>query len=254
MAKTARQQVRDLRDTAPARALLRLALRGDRVYCPCCDSSFRRFRTYKGPDRVCWVCGAMERHRSVWLHLDRHPELLREGASVLHVAPENVLRNRLRAIPDVTYHGGDLTAEFGPERIDVTDLAFPDGSIDIVVCNHVLEHVPDDRRAMAEIRRVLRPGGWALLLVPDLDGPNVLDVTDEDTTVTTPEERLRRFGQGDHARRYGWDYLARLAEAGLEPDVVNQSQEFDSEFIERCRLTKFDGGVEPLIFGRRVGT
>ncbi len=165
------------------------------------------------------------------------------------MAPENVLRNRLRSVPGAEYHGGDLTAEFGPERIDVTDLQFPDESMDIVVCNHVLEHVPDDRRAMSEIRRVLKPGGWALLLVPDLEGETVLDATDEDATVTSPEERLRRFGQADHVRRYGWDYLQRLELAGLDPEVVDPATVFPPEVVERSRLAKH-GAVEPLIFCR----
>ncbi len=191
----------------------------------------------------------MERHRSVWLELDRHPEMLTPGAAILHVAPERVLGNRLRAIPDAEYHGGDLTAEFGPERIDVTDLQFPDASIDILVCNHVLEHVPDDRKAMAEIRRVLKPNGWALLLVPDLEGDSASQTTDEDPTISDPAERLRWFGQDDHVRRYGWDYLDRLREAGLEPEVVRPETEFGAAAVERYRLAK-RGAVEPLVFCR----
>lgn len=191
----------------------------------------------------------MERHRSVWLQLDRRPEMLTRGAVVLHVAPERVLGNRLRSIPGAEYHGGDLTAEFGPERIDVTDLQFPDQSFDILVCNHVLEHVPDDRKAMAEIHRVLKPDGWALLLVPELEGDSVSETTDEDPTITDPAERLRRFGQDDHVRRYGWDYLVRLREAGLEPEVIRPESEFGVEAVERYRLAK-RGAVEPLVFCR----
>jgi SAM-dependent methyltransferase len=191
----------------------------------------------------------MERHRSVWLQLDRHPEMLIAGAVVLHVAPERVLGNRLRSIPGADYHGGDLTAEFGPERIDVTDLRFPDRSVDILVCNHVLEHVPDDRKAMVEIHRVLKPGGWALLLVPELEGDSVSETTDEDPSITDPAERLRRFGQDDHVRRYGWDYLDRLREAGLEVEVIRPESEFGTAAVERYRLAK-RGAVEPLIFCR----
>lgn len=229
--------------------MIRVALRGDRVHCPCCDSSFRKFRAFKTPDRICWVCGAMERHRSAWLYLDRHPEMLLPAARVLHVAPENVLRNRFKSLPGVEYHGGDLTAEFGPERIDVTDLDFPDRSMDIVVCNHVLEHVRDDRQAMSEIARVLRPDGWALLLVPGLEGDAGGRVTDEDPGVTSPEERLRRFGQRDHVRQYGWDYLDRLRSAGLEPEAVDPAAIFPADLVRGARLA-LPGGVEPLIFAR----
>lgn len=191
----------------------------------------------------------MERHRATWLYLDEHPEMLTPGSRILHIAPENVLRNRFRSIPEVEYHGGDLTAEFGPERIDVTALNFPDDSMDVVVCNHVLEHVPDDQVAMREIARVLRPGGWALLLVPGLEGERGGPVTDEDPAVTSPEERLRRFGQRDHVRQYGWDYLDRLRSAGLEPDVVQPEDEIPPELVRRARLA-LPGGVEPLIFAR----
>lgn len=178
--------------------------------------------------------------------------MLPADARILHVAPENVLRNRFRALPGAEYHGGDLTAEFGPERIDVTRLDFPDRSFDIVVCNHVLEHVPDDRRAMSEIARVLRPDGWALLLVPGLEGNAGGPTTDEDPSVTSPEERLRRFGQRDHVRQYGWDYLDRLRSVGLDPDVVDPGEVFPAELAERARLS-LPGGIEPLIFARPAG-
>jgi SAM-dependent methyltransferase len=221
--------------------LARLAMTGDRVECPCCGARFRSFRPYNGPDRICWSCGSMERHRALWLYLDRHPDMTRRGISVLHVAPEPILSRRLRGIPGVSYRGGDLTAEFGPERIDVTQLQFEDASFDAVVCNHVLEHVPDDRLAMRELARVLRPDGWALLQVPDVDAP----VTDEDPAVTDPDERKRRFGQADHVRRYGWDYVERLQQAGFAVEVASPDQFLPEERIERFRLRKF-GELEPI--------
>jgi SAM-dependent methyltransferase len=235
-----------LRDGRWWARLERLAVLGWRVTCPCCGSSFRRFKAYNGPDRVCWDCGAMERHRSLWLYMDRHPELFRPGMSVLHVAPEPVLRKRLARLPEVRYVSGDLTGEFGPERIDVTQLEFADASFDAVICNHVLEHVPDDRRAMREIARVLKPGGWAVLQVPDVEATR----TDEDTGVTDPAERERRFGQHDHVRRYGWDYVGRLEEAGLSVAVERQETEIPPEIVEQCRLRKF-GEVEPIFICHR---
>jgi ubiquinone/menaquinone biosynthesis C-methylase UbiE len=129
--------------------------------------------------------------------------------------------------------------------VDVTDIDFPDASFDAIFCNHVLEHVPDDRLALREIRRVLRPGGWASLLVPDVDRP----VTDEDPTVTDPHERLRRFGQRDHVRRYGYDYVDRLREAGFVPEVVKMDDVLPDDQLERMRLVKF-GNVEPLFICR----
>jgi SAM-dependent methyltransferase len=154
------------------------------------------------------------------------------------VAPR--LRKRAR-----TYISGDLDAEFGPNRIDVCDLQFDEKTFDIVVCNHVLEHVPDDRRAMREIRRVLKPGGWAMLLVPDVHEAT----TSEDLNVTDPNERLRLYGQTDHVRTYGWDYVDRLSEAGLSTEVIRLGELLTPETIRLCRLVKF-GEVEPLFIAR----
>jgi SAM-dependent methyltransferase len=219
--------------------------RGHSVYCPCCGASFDAFAHVHGPNRECWACSSLERHRLLWLHLERHPEMLGPGLRVLHVAPEQALRRRLLRLPDVSYVGGDLDRQFGEVRIDVTALDFPDESFDVVLCNHVLEHVPDDRRALRELRRVLAPGGWASLLVPDLHTP----ATDEDPTVTSPAERLRRFGQRDHVRRYGWDYVGRLEEAGFRPEVIRMDAFLSADEIGRMRLAKF-GEVEPLVICR----
>jgi SAM-dependent methyltransferase len=219
---------------------------GRSVECPCCGARFRRFEGFHGPDRVCWSCGSLERHRSLWLYLDRRPELTQANLSVLHVAPEPIFRDRLRGIPGVRYVGGDLNADFGPERIDVTRLQFDDSTFDLVMCNHVLEHVTDDRLAMREIARVLKPGGHAILLVPDIAAPE----TDEDPSIVDPAERLRRFGQADHVRRYGWDYVERLREAGLEPKVERPESVLAEALIDRYRLRKF-GDVEPIFVCRR---
>jgi SAM-dependent methyltransferase len=180
------------------------------------------------------------------LYLEAHPEMVRPGLRVLHVAPEPALRLRFETIPTVHYVGGDLDQRFGSARVDVTDIDFPDDSFDAVLCNHVLEHVPDDRRALRELRRVLAPGGWASLLVPLVDE---LPVTDEDPTVTDPGERLRRFGQDDHVRRYGQDYVERVRGAGFEPELVRMDDVLSDDQLERMRLVKF-GEVEPLVICR----
>ncbi len=163
---------------------------------------------------------------------------------ILHIAPERALRPRLEYVA-ASYVAGDLEGEFGELRIDVTRLSFADASFDAVICNHVLEHVADDRSAMDELRRVLRRPGWAILLVPDVAAPTTV----EDPTLEDPEERRRRFGQADHVRRYGWDYLTRLAEAGFAPDVIRMDAELTSDAVERYRLRKF-GEIEPIFFCR----
>jgi SAM-dependent methyltransferase len=210
----------------------RLLYAGDTVACPCCGSTYRRFRTLGLDNRMCWSCGSLERDRLLWLLLDRRPQMLRPGMRILHVAPERALQPRLRSLPGVEYVAGDLDARYAEQRIDVTSLDFPDDSFDAIVCNHVLEHVPDDRRAMRELRRVLRPGGWSVLLVPPLDRP----VTDEDSTLADRAERVRRFGQHDHVRRYGWDYVDRLGAAGFRVTEEKLDSEIDEEAAQRYRL------------------
>jgi len=218
--------------------------RGEIVSCPCCGSAFDVFAPLHGENRLCWRCGSLERDRLLWLFLDSRPQLLADRPRLLHVAPERSLRERLRTSAS-QYLGGDLDAAFADRRIDVTALEFGDDAFDAVVCNHVLEHVPDDRRAMRELRRVLRPGGWAVLLVPDVDRSETL----EDPSVTDRAERERLFGQVDHVRRYGWDYLDRLLEAGLQPEVVDMEAELGPGAIERHRLRKL-GATEPIFVCR----
>jgi len=111
------------------------------------------------------------------------------------------------------YLSVDMDASRAMRAANLTRLPFPDEQYDAIVCNHVLEHVPDDRRAMAELYRVLKPGGWAALLVPMTE-----TLTDEDPAAS-PEERKKRFGQEDHVRLYGRDYLDRLREAGFRVSV-----------------------------------
>lgn len=226
--------------------LNRLRKRGSQVYCPCCETWQRDFRALVMPDRQCWVCGSLERHRLLSFLFDIRPELLRPSMSILHVAPEPQVAPRVRRAA-LRYVSGDLNAEFGPERLNLLHLPFADREFDAVVCNHVLEHIPDDQQAIREIHRVLRPGAWAILLVPDVTSLRTVETPD----ITDPDEMLRLYGQRDHVRRYGWDYLDRLRDSGLEPEVVRFQQILSSETIRTCRLLKF-GEVEPVFLARRT--
>jgi SAM-dependent methyltransferase len=127
----------------------------------------------------------------------------------------------------------DLDSPLAMERCDITAIPEPDGAFDVVICNHVLEHIPDDRRAMRELRRVLRPGGLAVLQHPVQDRPD----TYEDPGVVDPVERLRVFGQEDHVRIYGWDMLDRLRTAGFQ-DVATPElwEEFSPDELGRLGL------------------
>jgi SAM-dependent methyltransferase len=209
-----------------------LIYRGDTVACPCCGSTYRKFHALGLENRMCWSCGSLERDRLLWLLFDRRPQMLAPGMRILHVAPERALQPRLDSLPGVEYVAGDLDARYAHDRIDVTALGFSDDSFDAILCNHVLEHVPDDERAIRELRRVLRPGGWAILLVPLVDRAT----TDEDPGVTDRAERVRRFGQHDHVRQYGWDYLDRLEKAGFDVSDERLDREIDDRTAERYRL------------------
>ncbi|HEX7085346.1 MAG TPA: class I SAM-dependent methyltransferase [Vicinamibacterales bacterium] len=187
--------------------------------CPCCGheaSAFLPFGRIPRTNAQCPDCGALERHRLLALLFDRRPSLLAGARTVLHVAPERPLTRRL-ARPGAVYVTCDLMAPGVSVRLDLTRLPFADRTFDAVLCNHVLEHVPDDRRAMAELRRVLRPSGWAILQSP-VDSR--LERTLEDPTVTDPAERERLFGQKDHVRQYGRDYAARLQDAGFALELI----------------------------------
>jgi SAM-dependent methyltransferase len=185
--------------------------RGTARTCPCCGGRFRTFlpaRVDRRPNAICPRCGSAERHRLLWFYLERETDIFERGGRVLHIAPEPRLARRLRAHPAIEHVGGDVSG-LGGRVLDVTRLPFPDASFDVVLCSHVLEHVPDDRLALRELRRVLR--GFGVLQVPIHPG-----ATDEDPTVTDPDERRKRFGQSDHVRRYGPDFAERARSAGFD--------------------------------------
>ena len=182
--------------------------------------------------QTCPVCRADSRTRLAWLYATRVAHLLAAPVRLLHVAPEIGLYTRLAASANVDYEPGDLEPELYPwapqiRRIDLTALPYPDADFDVVIANHVLEHVADESRALAEIRRVLRPGGWAMLAVPIA---HKLDHTREDPSVVAPESRERLFGQSDHLRLYGRDYPQRLARAGFSVELWDGHRAGDSDF------------------------
>lgn len=210
--------------------------RGSRYACPCCGGRFRsllRAGRRRRPNARCPRCGSYERHRLLWLFLERRSELFRRPLRVLHVAPEPVFRTALRAVHGSGYVTGDLASPLADVRLDVARLPFASGRFDAVLCNHVLEHVRDDRAALAELHRVLRPGGVAVLQHPV---KRSLAVTLEDPAVRSPEARRRLYGQADHVRRYGRDFDDRVRAAGFSLDPVDYAAELGPEAVERHAL------------------
>lgn len=167
----------------------------------------------------------------VALLLEQRSELLPDGASVLHIAPEPALRRIFEAVHGVRYTACDLyAAGYGHpadvENVDITQAPYPDRSFDLIFCSHVLEHIPDDRRAMREMLRLLTERGHAMILVPVRFD---LATTYEDASITDPETRRQAFGQHDHVRSYGRDFPAQLAAAGFAVEVIRLPEQGSEE-------------------------
>lgn len=233
-----RAALRQMLPSPLGKALLELYIlpyRGRRYECPVCGGRWRRMWTQgRKPrrDARCPRCGSLERHRLHWLYFQT-TGLFRERLRMLHMAPERAFHSHFRQMQNLHYITGDLFADNVNTRLDITRLPFADGSFDVILCSHVLEHIPDDAAAMRELRRVLRPGGWALLEVP-LDKNR--EQTYEDPAITSPEERLRAFGQEDHVRVYGRDYRERLEAAGFKVREDDFYHRLTPEQVQRHRL------------------
>ncbi len=234
---------------------LLLGLRGDRVLCNICG--WKGSKLADDPwhaGTVCPVCRSQVRHRMLGAMLDGMctvpgmglSELL-SGKDILHFAPERQLRDRICAMAGryttADYERGDCDL-----RLDMSAMSsVTDKSHDIVIACDVLEHVPDDRAALRELRRILRPGGVAVLTVPQKDPPSE---TDEDPTVTDEAERERRFGQKDHVRMFGDDFAERVREAGFTVDLIDAST-FEESVRSRHVLAPPEPNPHPLATNHR---
>lgn len=203
-----------------------LFYRGNAVQCPVCESKFRIFMPYgrlkPRPNALCPNCLSLERHRLMWLYLRERSSFFREKQMVLHIAPEACFIRRFEKLHGDGYITADIESPLAKVKMDIHAIPFAENTFDIVLCNHVLEHVDDDIQAMREIRRVLKPNGFAILQVPFFNP--VGEATFEDNSIRDPRERERIFGQNDHVRKYGRDYAQRIAAAGLiakEDEYVN---------------------------------
>jgi SAM-dependent methyltransferase len=208
-------------------------------YCPICRSHVRRFLPFgcvmQRPNALCPVCGSLERDRLVWTYMNQNKTLFNGSPlKLLHFAPEPWFEERFSKTPHVDYLSADLNDPRAMVRMDITAIPEADNTFDAIYCSHVLEHIPDDRKAMSELLRVLKPGGWAILQVPVEDR----DATFEDWSVQTPEERERAFGQNDHVRIYGRDYQERLRMAGFQVTMIPVIQSYTERQIRRLGLDR----------------
>lgn len=228
-----------------ARPFLVLGLKGDRYTDPIDGKSFTKFLPYGYEQQRENVLSpstlSLERHRLLWLYLKDHTNFFTAPHKVLHFAPEQAFYKRFRKLKNLEYTTTDLHSPLADVKADICDLPFEDHSFDFILCNHVLEHIPDDDKAMSELYRVLSPGGTAILQIPqDLKR----EKTFEDDSITDPKERARIFGQYDHVRVYGRDYFDKLRSFGFEVDEVDFTITLDPELVDRYRLAK--GEIIPV--------
>jgi SAM-dependent methyltransferase len=208
------------------------------VHCPCCGGTFPGFiagAPTLRPNACCPRCGSLERHRMLWLYLQERTDFFTERLAVLHIAPEKIFQDAFQQLPNLDYVSADLCSPLAMIRMDITDTPFDAATFDVIICSHVLEHVPDDRMAMSELHRVLKPEGWAILQVPIDSGRST---TFEDPSITDPAERKRLFGQDDHVRWYGRDYPDRLTAAGFYVSVEAFGRELPREKALRCGIVQ----------------
>jgi SAM-dependent methyltransferase len=197
-------------------------LRQAKTFCPVCRCWSAEFAQFGMPPRKnaqCVVCGALERHRLVWLYFQRKTNLFDgRGKRVLHVAPEMCFENRLRGLFKGEYLTADLNDPRAMIRMDISAIPYPDEIFDVFYCSHVLEYVTDDRLALREIFRVLKPEGWAIILFSVTTA-----MTTEDPALADPRERCRLYGD-DRFRMYGVDYVDRLRGAGFAVTITRADQ------------------------------
>lgn len=228
-----------------ARPFLQLSLKGNKYQDPIDGRSFRKFLPYGYENQRENVLSpstlSLERHRLLWLYLERETGFFKDKLKVLHFAPEQAFYNRFKKLKNLDYTTTDLNSPLADVKADITKLPFADNSYDFILCNHVLEHIPDDTKAMKELYRILRPGGTAILQIPqDLSREN----TFEDNSITSKTERARIFGQYDHVRVYGRDYFNKLRQIGFKVEEVDYTTTLPAEDIDKYRIAK--GEIIPV--------
>lgn len=186
---------------------------------------------------------SLERHRLLWLYLKHDTNFFSEQLKVLHFAPEQCFLKRFRQLKNLDYSTTDLESPIADVKADICNLPFEDNSYDVILCNHVLEHIPNDTKAMQELYRVMKPGGYGVFQIPqDLNRAK----TFEDNSITDKAERAKIFGQYDHVRIYGRDYFDKLRSIGFKVEEVNYTAQLSEDTIDTYRLAK--GEIIPVVY------
>jgi len=228
-----------------ARPVLSVLLKGDTYIDPIDGKGFKRFLPYgyekQRPSVLSPSTLSLERHRLLWLYLQRETTFFEKELKVLHMAPEQCFLSIFKKMKNLNYTTADLYSPIVDVKADILNLPFEDMAFDFVLCNHVLEHIEDDAKAMSELFRVLKPGGIGIFQIPqDLS----LEHTYENSSITSPEERAAHFGQYDHVRIYGKDYFDRLRKAGFKVNEIDYSAKLSPDLVEKYCLAK--GEILPV--------
>ncbi|SFW25057.1 Methyltransferase domain-containing protein [Sinomicrobium oceani] len=229
------------------RPVLVFFMRGNRFTDPIDGKHYRAFLPYGYENQRENVLApgtlSLERHRLLWLYLKQETDFFTTPKKVLHFAPEQAFYKRFRRQKNLDYTTTDLESPLADVKADICNLPFETDSFDVILCNHVLEHIPDDTRAMQELYRVLKPGGMGIFQIPqELDREH----TFEDDTITDPRERAAIFGQYDHVRVYGRDYFDKLRSIGFTVKEIHYTQQLSPELVARYALAK--GEIIPVCF------
>ncbi|MDM1400019.1 class I SAM-dependent methyltransferase [Myroides odoratimimus] len=229
------------------RPMMAWYLKGDVYTDPIDGKSFKTFLPYGYAKQRNNVLSpstlSLERHRLLWLYLQRETDFFSTPKKVLHFAPEQAFYKRFKKQPNLDYTTTDLESPLADVKADICNLPFEDNSFDMILCNHVLEHIPDDTKAMQELYRILKPGGMGIFQIPqDMSR----ETTFQDDTITDPKERTLIFGQYDHVRVYGRDYFDKLRAIGftvVEEDFIHK---LTSEEVTKYCLA--EGEIIPVCF------
>ncbi len=231
------------------RPIIALYLKGNTYTDPIDGKSFRKFLPYgygnQRKNALSPSTLSLERHRLMWLFLKDETNFFTstKKLKVLHIAPEQCFLDLFKKQKNLEYITSDLESPIADVKADICDLPFKENEFDVVFCNHVLEHIQDDTKAMQELYRVMKKGGFGVFQIPqDLSR----DVTFEDNSITDKDERAKIFGQYDHVRVYGKDYFNKLRSVGFKVDEVDYTKKIDSKQIERFCLMK--GEILPICY------
>ena len=221
--------------------ILRIIFRGKKYTDPIDDSNYSKFLSYGyktvRKNALCPGTLSLERHRLLWLYLDRETNFLSSNLKVLHVAPEQVFYKKFKKLKNWEYFTFDLNSPIADIKGDLISTNFKDEYFDLIICNHVLEHIEDDKSALDEMYRILKYNGISILQVPiNVKREN----TFEDLSIKSKIQREKYFGQYDHVREYGLDFKDRVAQAGFKVEMINYSKKISQDLVIKYGLMKDD--------------